>query len=86
VKGYRGLFSFLGSILFEEKNVYVAASVAGVLELFYPINDMPATFTNVVLSKFANAAWNCSTAAEVAVVLGRAADSDFAFRVADASL
>jgi hypothetical protein len=85
VKGYRGLFSFFGSKLFEEKNVYLAARIAGVLDLFYPINSMPGAFKNPVLSNFANAVWHCSTAAEVAVTLGKAADSDLAFRVADAT-
>jgi hypothetical protein len=71
----KGMFlgSFFGAKLYNEKNVYRAAKTAAALDEKYP--QVPSLkFQNPVLTAFASAIWNCSSAAEVAIVLNEAAD------------
>jgi len=78
VRSYKGDFwglilgSFLGSILYNEKDVYRAAETAAALDSKYP-KVANLRFENPVLTAFACAVWNCSSAAEVAIVLNEAA-------------
>ena len=65
-------FGFLGSILFDEKNVYLAARTAMGLHELFPRWMLPVTIKNPVLSAFANAAWQSPSAAAVAVTFGKA--------------
>jgi hypothetical protein len=79
VRSYRkGLFGslfggFIGPILFNEKNVYVAAKTAVVLHELFPDYPPSLNFKNPVLAAFAGAVWTCSSAAEVSCVLNEAA-------------
>jgi hypothetical protein len=61
-----------GAILYDEKNVYVAAKTAMALDMMFHNKTIPQTFQNPVLYAFANAVWNCPTAAEVAITLNEA--------------
>jgi TPR repeat protein len=76
VKSCRGRFGRLligsfGSVLY---NVHKAATTAMALNSLYPEKLIPITFRNPVLGAFANAIWQCSTAAEVSGVLNTAVD------------
>jgi len=64
--------SFLGPKLYDETNVYKAAATAMALDTIYPDYQVPIRFKNPVLGAFANAVWQCSTAAEVGVILNTA--------------
>jgi hypothetical protein len=66
--------SFLGPILYNEKNIYLAAKTAAALDSKFP-QDALLTFSNPVLTAFSNAVWQCSSAAEVAIKLNEASDS-----------
>jgi hypothetical protein len=68
------LGSFFGSILYNEKNVYRAAKTAAALDSKYEQVTI-LKFKNPVLTAFASAVWNCSSSAEVAVVLNEADQS-----------
>jgi hypothetical protein len=57
----------------REKNVYKAAKTALALSSVPREPNQFLAFDNVVLSAFAKAVWDCSSAAEVAVVLNEAA-------------
>ena len=72
VKSYPGRFSFFGSILYNEKNVYRAGRTAVALSLLFPERRTSVVFQNPVLAAFANAICQCSTAAEVATTLNEA--------------
>jgi len=63
-----------GAILYEEKNVYKAAKIANALDDMYPAKALPRGFKNPVLIAFANAAWHCDSAAQVAIVFNKAAE------------
>jgi hypothetical protein len=67
------LGSFLGAKLYHEKNVYRAAKTATALDSKYE-QVTSLKFNNPVLTAFASAVWNCSSAAEVAIVLNEATD------------
>lgn len=73
VKTYRpGLWNalvgaFFGTVLYREKNVHHAASRA--LALSSTIPSTVLQIANPVLSTFTHAVWNCSSAAQAAVVL-----------------
>jgi hypothetical protein len=71
----RVLGSFFGPILYKEKNVYRAAKAAAALVSRYP-KVASLEFQNPVLTAFASAVWNCSSAAEVAVALNEAVDPE----------
>jgi hypothetical protein len=60
------LGSFLGPILYNEKSVYRAAKTAAALDSKYP-TVASLKFRNPVLTAFASAVWNCSSAAGVAM-------------------
>jgi hypothetical protein len=81
VRSYRkGFFSaivgsFFGPTLYNEKNVYLAAKTAASLKSQFPEQISHLDFANPMLRAFANAVWNCASAAEVAVVLNEAIDS-----------
>jgi hypothetical protein len=72
VKAYPGRFSFFGSILYNEKNVYLAGKTSVALSILFPEWRTPVIFKNPVLAAFANAICHCSTAAEVAATLNEA--------------
>lgn len=61
--------SFFGPKLYEEKDVYKAAVTAMALDTLYPDYRVPIRFNNRILGAFANAVWQCTTMAEVSVVL-----------------
>jgi hypothetical protein len=65
------LGSFLGAVLYREKNVYRAAKTAAALHSSIP-QAKSLQFNNPVLTAFAQAVWHCSSAAEVAVKLNEA--------------
>jgi hypothetical protein len=69
VKSYPGRFSFFGSVLYNQKNVYLVGKTAAALSILFPEKRTPVTFQNPVLAAFANAICQCSTAAEVATML-----------------
>lgn len=72
VKAYAGRFSFFGSILYNEKNVYLAGKTAAALCILFLEKHTSVTFKNPVLAAFANAVCQCPTAAEVATMLNEA--------------
>ena len=72
VKSYPGRFSFFGSTLYNEKNVYSVGRTATALSLLFPEKRTSVVFKNPVLAAFANAVCQCSTAAEVATTLNEA--------------
>jgi hypothetical protein len=72
VKSYPGRFSFLGSTLYNEKNLYLAGRTAAALSMLFPETRTPVGFKNPVLAAFANAVYRCSTAADVATTLNEA--------------
>jgi hypothetical protein len=65
-------FGFFGAILYNEKNVYLAAKTGMALDQQFPTYLLPVQIVNPVLRAFANAAWHCPTAARVALVLNEA--------------
>lgn len=71
----KGMFlgSFRGPILYRERNVYAAAKTALALSSISRAPNPHLKFNNVVLNAFAKAVWDCSSAAEVAVVINEAA-------------
>lgn len=72
VRVRKSRFGFLGAILYNEKNVYLAAKTAMALGRQFPTNIVPVQIKNPVLCAFANAAWHCPTAAVVAQILNEA--------------
>jgi hypothetical protein len=77
VKASRGRFArymvgLFGAILFNERNVYKGAQVGIALMRLFPKQEIPITFRNPVLNAFANAIWQCSSAANVAMILSNA--------------
>jgi hypothetical protein len=65
-------FGFVGAILYNEKNVYLAAKTGVALDQQFSTNRVPLQIKNPVLRAFANAAWHCPTATAVARVLNEA--------------
>jgi hypothetical protein len=63
---------FFGTVLYNEKNAYKVAETVMALDALFPENSVAATFRNRVLTAYANAIWQCSTAAEVAITLNEA--------------
>ena len=71
---FRYLFGlFFGPKLYKEGSVYKNAQTALALGLSYPKRAPVLSFKNPVLAEFSNAVWNCSSAAEVCIVLNEAA-------------
>jgi hypothetical protein len=77
----RTLVGIIGAILYSEKNVFKAAMTAAALDSLFPPKRIPLTFQNPVLGAFANAIWQCSSAADICVALNtarsHASKSDF---------
>ena len=72
VRVKKSRFGFFGPILYNEKNVYLAAQTGIALTEQFPDWELPIKINDPVLSAFANAVWHCSTAAVVAITLGQA--------------
>jgi hypothetical protein len=72
VKAYPSRLGFFGSILYNEKNVYLAGKTAAALSILFPERRTTVIFKNPVLAAFANAVCQCSTATEVAKTLNEA--------------
>jgi hypothetical protein len=72
VRVKKSRYGWFGPILYNERNVYKAASTAMALSFLYRENQLPAGFTDPVLRSFTNAVLHCSTCAEVAVILNEA--------------
>src|ERR1700688_1132188 len=70
-KGFFGRIvgTFFGPILYNEKNVYLAAKTAMALSTLFPKQHPSLVFKNPVLGAFANAIWNCFSPGQVAIVL-----------------
>jgi len=72
-RGIGALFgSFLGPVLYNEKNVYKAAKTGMALTSQFPDLHPELNFKSPVLAAFANAVWHCSTPAQVSIVLNEA--------------
>jgi hypothetical protein len=63
---------FFAAVLYNEKDVYKAAKTALALGELFIEKRIPVTLQNPVLNAYANAIWQCSSAAEVAVTLNEA--------------
>jgi TPR repeat protein len=72
VRVKKSRYGWLGAILYNETNIYLAAKTGLALDLLFPEKLVPITFQNPVLNAFTNAVWHCSTAAEVSVRLNKA--------------
>ncbi|MGD1088786.1 MAG: hypothetical protein ABR955_08695, partial [Verrucomicrobiota bacterium] len=77
VKSYQGRFgqfwiNFFGAVLYNEKVLYKAAQTSMALDILFPENRLPTTFSDPVLNAFANAIWQCSTGGEISRVLNEA--------------
>jgi hypothetical protein len=75
VRVKKSRFGFFGALLYNETNVYQAARTGIALDELFPTDRLPVTIKSPVLRAFANAAWHCATAAEVAITLNRALSS-----------
>lgn len=67
------LNNFLGPKLYNESNVYKNAQTTLALSMMYPEQAPELQFKNPALAAFANAIWNCASAAEVCIVVNEAA-------------
>lgn len=65
--------NFFGAKLYNESNTYKNAQTALALRSAFPNQAPELNFENAVLAAFANAVWNCGSAAEVCTVLNEAA-------------
>jgi hypothetical protein len=72
VRARKSRTGFFGAILYNEKNVYLAAKTGMALDQQFPTHLVPVQIVNPVLRAFANAAWHCPTASTVARVLNEA--------------
>jgi hypothetical protein len=63
---------FMGPILYNEKNVYLAAKTGIALDALFPERKIPIPIANPILGAFANAIWQCTSAADVARTLNEA--------------
>jgi hypothetical protein len=63
---------FMGPILYDEKNMYLAVKTGMTLAVLFPERKVPFPIANPVLGAFANAIWHCASAAEVARTLNAA--------------
>ena len=59
-------------MLYKEKSAYKVAETVSALDALFPANSLPATFRNPILTTYANAIWQCSTAVEAAIILNEA--------------
>lgn len=71
VRGYRpGLWgllgSFLGPVLFQERDPHRVLRIARMLPSIHEPNLVPVEFNSLLLSMYANAIWRCSSWQEVA--------------------
>jgi hypothetical protein len=66
--------SFIGPKLYKEEVLYKAAATAMALDSLFPEYLVPVALRNPVLAAFANAVWQCSSAAEVSVLLNTAVE------------
>jgi hypothetical protein len=67
---FKSLISnFFGAELYNESSVYKNAQTAQALSMVFPNPAPELNFKNPVLAAFANAIWNCGSAAEVCTVL-----------------
>jgi hypothetical protein len=76
VRVKKSRFGFLGSVLYNEKNVYKAAATANALGEHFPNSLLPSGFSDPVLRAFANAVLHCSNCAEVAITLNEALNTE----------
>lgn len=67
--GWTALF---GPVLYDEKNLYKAATAATALHYLFPDSLLPTGFTDPNLRSFANAVMHCSNCAEVVILLNEA--------------
>jgi hypothetical protein len=65
--------NFFGAKLYNESSVYKNAQTAQALTTTFPDQAAELNFSNPVLAAFANAIWNCGSAAEVCTTLNEAA-------------
>jgi hypothetical protein len=72
VRVKKSRFGFLGSILYDERDVFRAAQTGMALDSIFRERKIPIPITNPVLGAFANAIWHCASAAEVARTLNEA--------------
>ena len=72
VRVRKSRYGFMGPILYDEKNVYLAAKTGMTLDALFPERKVPIPIANPVLGAFANAIWHCASAAEVARTLNKA--------------
>ena len=72
VRVRKSRFGIFGATLYDEKNVYRAAQTGMALDELFPDVELPVTIANPVLRAFAKAAWECPTAAALAITLNRA--------------
>jgi hypothetical protein len=70
---------FFGAILYNEKNVYLAAKTGMALDQQFPTYILPVEIKNPVLRAFANVVWHCPTAATVARTLNEALNTKDAY-------
>jgi hypothetical protein len=75
---------FFAAVLYNEKDVYKAARTALALDELFLEKRVPVAFRNPILSAYANAIWQCSSAAEVAVTLNEAIAKAISVGVAQA--
>src|ERR1700693_5245660 len=66
VRVRKSRYRFMGPILYDQKNVYLAAKTGMTLDALFPDRKIPIPIANPVLGAFANAIWHCASAAEVA--------------------
>jgi hypothetical protein len=72
VRVRKSRYRFMGPILYNEKNVYLAAKTGMTLDALFPERKIPIPIANPVLGAFANAIWHCASAAEVSRTLNEA--------------
>lgn len=60
--------NLFGPTLYNERSVYNNAQTAHALSLMFPDQENLPRFENPVLAVYANAIWNCGSAAEVCTV------------------
>jgi hypothetical protein len=63
---------FFAPVLYSERNASKVAATVFALDELFPEKKVPVTFRNPILSAYANAIWQCSTTAEVAITLNEA--------------
>ena len=66
---------FMGPILYDERSVYRAAQTGMALDAIFPERKIPIPIANPLFGAFANAIWQCTSAAEVARTLNEATNT-----------